>query len=120
VKKPYALFASLYPEPMRGSQRAHSVTSEGTELTLRLFDDLPELLKRVHTKPLFVMRLDVRTLQVGATPSVRKRVRLLQRINVKARSRRQKRGNHSDGRRRAQTHSRISALSGFMLPGGPL
>jgi hypothetical protein len=52
-------------------------------LTLRLFDDLPELLKRVHTKPLFVMRVDVRQLQVGATPPVRKRVGLLQRINVK-------------------------------------
>ncbi len=32
-------------------------------------DDLPDILKSVRTRPLFVMRLDVRKLQiVGGTP----------------------------------------------------
>ena len=40
-----------------------------------LTDDLPEVLTRVRTRPLFVMRLDVRKLQiVGATPGAHRRV----------------------------------------------
>ncbi|MDQ0472125.1 DUF3237 domain-containing protein [Labrys wisconsinensis] len=40
-----------------------------------LFDDLPDVLRQVRTKPLFVMRLDVRRLQVvGATPGAYRRV----------------------------------------------
>ena len=71
------------------------MTSKGTELTLRLFDDLPELLKRVHTKPLFVMRVDVRqTCRSAQRHPFANKWGLLQRINIKARSRRQKRGNH--------------------------
>src|SRR5258708_40375247 len=39
------------------------------------FDDLPEALKTVRTRPLFVMRLDVRKLViVGATPGPFRRV----------------------------------------------
>ena len=38
-------------------------------------DNLPEILKTVRTRPLFVMRLDVRKLQiVGATPGAYRRV----------------------------------------------
>jgi len=38
-------------------------------------DNLPEVLKRVRTKPLFVMRLDVRKLLiVGATPGAYRRI----------------------------------------------
>jgi hypothetical protein len=38
-------------------------------------DDLPDILKTVWTRPLFVMRLDVRKLQVvGATPGVHRRI----------------------------------------------
>ena len=40
-----------------------------------LNDDLPEVLKAVRTRPLFVMRLDVRKLQVvGATPGGVRRI----------------------------------------------
>ncbi len=40
-----------------------------------LNDDLPEVLKTVRTRPLFVMRLDVRKLQVvGATPGGVRRI----------------------------------------------
>jgi hypothetical protein len=40
-----------------------------------LNDKLPEVLKNVHTQPLFVMRLDVRKLLiVGATPNAFRRV----------------------------------------------
>jgi Protein of unknown function (DUF3237) len=40
-----------------------------------LFDSLPDVLQHVRTKPLFVMRLDVRKLQVvGATPGAYRRV----------------------------------------------
>lgn len=40
-----------------------------------LNDDLPEVLKTVRTRPLFVMRLDVRRLQViGATPGGVRRI----------------------------------------------
>lgn len=40
-----------------------------------LFDNLPDVLRRVQTQPLFVMRLDVRKLQlVGATPGAWRRV----------------------------------------------
>jgi Protein of unknown function (DUF3237) len=40
-----------------------------------LNDDLPEILKSVRTRPLFVMRLDVRKLQVvGATPGGFRRI----------------------------------------------
>jgi hypothetical protein len=40
-----------------------------------LNDDLPEVLRSVRTRPLFVMRLDVRKLQVvGATPSGFRRI----------------------------------------------
>jgi len=38
-------------------------------------DDLPEVLKSVRTRPLFVMRLDVRKLLiVGATPGAYRRI----------------------------------------------
>jgi Protein of unknown function (DUF3237) len=38
-------------------------------MTARFDDNLPEILRNVRTRPLFVMRLDVRKLQiVGATP----------------------------------------------------
>lgn len=44
-------------------------------MTSNLFDDLPDMLRQVRTKPLFVMRLDVRRLQVvGATPGAYRRV----------------------------------------------
>jgi Protein of unknown function (DUF3237) len=40
-----------------------------------VFDDLPCMLQHVRTQPLFVMRLDVRKLQiVGATPGAYRRV----------------------------------------------
>jgi hypothetical protein len=40
-----------------------------------LTDNLPEILKTVRTRPLFVMRLDVRKLQIiGATPGSYRRV----------------------------------------------
>ncbi|MEI9984458.1 MAG: DUF3237 domain-containing protein [Aliidongia sp.] len=40
-----------------------------------LFGGLPAVLREVRTKPLFVMRLDVRKLQiVGATPGVHRRI----------------------------------------------
>ena len=40
-----------------------------------LNDNLPEVLKRVRTQPLFVMRLDVRKLLiVGATPGAYRRI----------------------------------------------
>ena len=40
-----------------------------------LKDDLPDSLKSVRTRPLFVMRLDVRPLQiVGATPGLYRRI----------------------------------------------
>jgi hypothetical protein len=40
-----------------------------------LFDNLPEVLKSLRTKPLFTMRLDVRPLQiVGTAPGVYRRV----------------------------------------------
>ena len=39
------------------------------------FDSLPDVMRRVRTRPLFVMRLDVRKLQiVGATPGAYRRV----------------------------------------------
>jgi uncharacterized protein DUF3237 len=39
------------------------------------FDTLPDVLKQVRTKPLFVMRLNVRALQiVGATPGAYRRI----------------------------------------------
>ncbi len=39
-------------------------------MTAKLNDDLPDALKGVRTRPTFVMRLDVRPLQVvGATPA---------------------------------------------------
>ncbi len=42
------------------------------------FDDLPEALKNVRTRPLFVMRLNVRPLVVvGATPGVNRRIGLV-------------------------------------------
>lgn len=40
-------------------------------MATRFRDDLPEALREVRTRPLFVMRLDVRPLQiVGGTPGV--------------------------------------------------
>ena len=42
------------------------------------FDDLPEVLKNVRTRPLFVMQLKVRPLVVvGATPGVNRRIGLV-------------------------------------------
>ena len=39
------------------------------------FHDLPEILKSVRTRPLFVMRLDVRPfVEIGATPGANRRV----------------------------------------------
>jgi hypothetical protein len=44
-------------------------------MATNLFDDLPDALRHVQTQPLFVMRLDVRKLQlVGATPGAWRRV----------------------------------------------
>jgi hypothetical protein len=42
------------------------------------FDDLPEVLRNVRTRPLFVMQLNVRPLVVvGATPGVNRRIGLV-------------------------------------------
>jgi hypothetical protein len=44
-------------------------------MTAKLNDDLPDVLKGVRTRPMFVMRLDVRPLQViGATPGSFRRI----------------------------------------------
>jgi hypothetical protein len=44
-------------------------------MSTKLNDSLPEVLKSVRTRPMFVMRLDVRPLQiVGATPGAFRRV----------------------------------------------
>src|SRR5258705_12589306 len=44
-------------------------------MSTNLNDNLPEALKSLRTRPLFVMRLDVRKLQiVGATPGAYRRV----------------------------------------------
>ena len=44
-------------------------------MSTNLNDDLPEVLTTLRTRPLFVMRLDVRKLQiVGATPSAYRRI----------------------------------------------
>jgi hypothetical protein len=44
-------------------------------MSTSLIDNLPEALKTLRTQPLFVMRLDVRKLQiVGATPSAYRRI----------------------------------------------
>ena len=44
-------------------------------MSYKLTDDLPEVLKTVRTRPLFVMRLDVKKLQiVGETPTGYRRV----------------------------------------------
>jgi hypothetical protein len=44
-------------------------------MTARFDDNLPEILRNVRTRPLFVMRLDVRKLQiVGATPGSYRRI----------------------------------------------
>lgn len=44
-------------------------------MTSALYDGLPETLRQVRTRPLFVMRLDVRKLQiVGAAPGAYRRI----------------------------------------------
>jgi hypothetical protein len=44
-------------------------------MPVSLYDKLPEVLKTVRSRPLFVMRLDVRKLQiVGATPAAYRRI----------------------------------------------
>jgi hypothetical protein len=44
-------------------------------MSSRLFDTLPDVLQHVRAKPLFVMRLNVRQLQiVGATPGAYRRI----------------------------------------------
>jgi Protein of unknown function (DUF3237) len=44
-------------------------------MTVSLRDSLPDALREVRTKPLFVMHLDVRPLQIiGATPSANRRI----------------------------------------------
>jgi hypothetical protein len=44
-------------------------------MSANLYDNLPEILKTVRSRPLFVMRLDVRKLQiVGATPGAYRRI----------------------------------------------
>ena len=44
-------------------------------MTIKLFNDLPDMLRRIETRPLFVLRLDVRKLQViGPTPGAHRRV----------------------------------------------
>jgi Protein of unknown function (DUF3237) len=44
-------------------------------MTISLRDGLPDILQKVQTRPLFVMRLDVRPLQIiGATPGAYRRV----------------------------------------------
>jgi hypothetical protein len=47
-------------------------------MATRLRDDLPDPLREIRTRPLFVMRLDVRPLQiVGGTPGVYRRIGVL-------------------------------------------
>ena len=44
-------------------------------MSVSLFDDLPDALKTLRTQPLFVMRLDVKKLQIiGATPGGYRRI----------------------------------------------
>jgi hypothetical protein len=56
--------------------RAHIATNwESATMPIGLNDNLHEVLKAVRTRPLFVMRLDVRKLQiVGAAPGAYRRV----------------------------------------------
>lgn len=52
-----------------------SYDREATSMSTSLNDDLPEVLKSVRARPLFVMRLDVRKiLAVGATPAAFRRI----------------------------------------------
>jgi Protein of unknown function (DUF3237) len=58
---------------MRGGQ--HSFNGEATIMSTGLNDNLPDVLKSVRTRPLFVMRLDVRKmLIIGATPGGVRRI----------------------------------------------
>src|SRR6266478_3286857 len=53
----------------------HEAVGERAIMSTTLNDNLPEVLKTLRTKPLFVMRLDVRKLQiVGATPGAYRRI----------------------------------------------
>jgi len=55
--------------------REQSKDGKGTTMPAGLNDDLPDVLKNVRTRPLFVMRLDVRKLQmIGTTPGAFRRV----------------------------------------------
>jgi Protein of unknown function (DUF3237) len=48
---------------------------EGDSMATDAFDDLPEVLQSVRTRPLFVMRLEVKPLQIiGATPATFRRI----------------------------------------------
>src|SRR6266576_1746057 len=53
----------------------HEAVGERAIMSTSLNDNLPEVLKTLRTRPLFIMRLDVRKLQiVGATPSAYRRI----------------------------------------------
>jgi hypothetical protein len=50
-------------------------STEFLTMSPSLIDNLPEVLKSLRSRPLFVMRLDVRKLQIiGATPSAYRRI----------------------------------------------
>src|SRR5882672_10239752 len=53
----------------------HQAIGERSLMSTSLNDNLPEVLKSLRTRPLFLMRLDVRKLQiVGATPGAYRRI----------------------------------------------
>src|SRR6201999_4063914 len=53
----------------------HPGDGETTSMSTSLSHDLPEVLQTVRTRPLFVMHLDVRKLQIiGATPGAFRRI----------------------------------------------
>ena len=60
----------------RGMASANGTeTIEATIMSTTLTDNLPDALRSVRTRPLFVMRLDVRKVQVvGATPGAYRRI----------------------------------------------
>src|SRR5713226_3220533 len=67
-------FSSAIWPPMH-DQVARLNDREATIMSTSLNDDLPETLKSLRTRPLFVMRLDVRALLViGATPGAYRRI----------------------------------------------
>lgn len=56
-------------------KKLKAIQTEYQEMPTSLTDNLPDVLNSVRTRPLFVMRLDVRKLQfIGATPGSYRRV----------------------------------------------